>query len=274
MPGYANLIRQNRLEPLNSFISSAGINTAQYNGVVEQVTVNGNIYELPFRMDFWLTFYNKDIFDKAGVPYPTNDMTLDQYEQLARRLTSGSGASKIYGGHYHTWASQVQNFGLLDGRNTLISNAYEFLTPFYQSALRQQDDGIIQAYSTLRTSGTHYSGVFFNSQIAMMHQGTWFIATQIDRVAKGEALSKNWGIANLPHPGGGNFPRVDYGRLGKPRHNKEGRCPGGREIPFQPRRRGSSGENRDHPRHDDPRSHQYHQLYGGLPHRRQQQGSA
>jgi multiple sugar transport system substrate-binding protein len=202
IPGYANLVRQNRLEPLSAFIKSSNINTSLYGGIVEQLTVNNDVYTLPFRRDVYLIYYNKDIFDKAGIPYPSNDMTLEQYEQLARRLTSGSGANKIYGGHYHTWASQVQNFGLLEGKNTLIDGAYEFLIPFYQSAIRQQDEGTIQAFSTLRTSGAHYSGVFFNSQIAMMHQGTWFIATQIDRVAKGEALSKNWGITKLPHPPG------------------------------------------------------------------------
>ena len=202
VPSYANLVRQNRLEPLAAYIRNNNINTSLYGGMVEQLTVNNEIYTLPFRRDIYMIYYNKDIFDKAGIPYPANDMTLAEYETLAGRLTSGSGAAKIYGGHYHTWASQVQNFGLMEGKNTLIDGAYEFLIPFYESALRQQDAGVIQDYSTLRTSGTHYSGVFFNSQIAMMHQGSWFIATQIDKVNSGEALSKNWGIAKLPHPPG------------------------------------------------------------------------
>jgi multiple sugar transport system substrate-binding protein len=202
IPSYANLVRQNRLEPLNAFIKSSNIDTNLYGGIVEQLTINGEVYTLPFRRDTYLVYYNKDIFDKAGVPYPTNDMTFEQYEQLARRLTSGSGANKIYGGHYHTWASQVQNFGLLQGKNTLVGGSYEFLIPYYETALRQQDEGTIQAYTTLKTSGTHYSGVFFNSQIGMMHQGTWFISTQIAQVAKGEATSKNWGLVKLPHPVG------------------------------------------------------------------------
>jgi multiple sugar transport system substrate-binding protein len=202
VPGYANLVRQNHLEPLNGFIRSSNIDTKLYSGIVEQLTVNNEVYTLPFRRDIYLIYYNKDLFDRAGVPYPGNDLTMQQYDALARRLTSGSGANKIYGTHYHTWRSQVQNFALSEGKQTLVDGSYEFLTPYYEWALKAQDDGIIQAYSTLRTSGTHYSGVFFNSQIAMMHQGTWFIATQIATVAKGEATSKNWGIAKLPHPPG------------------------------------------------------------------------
>jgi multiple sugar transport system substrate-binding protein len=202
IPGYANLVRQNRLEPLNAYIRSANINTSLYGGTTEQIAVNGEVYALPFRSDFWLIFYNKDIFDKAGVPYPSNDMTLDQYDALARRVTSGSGANKVYGAHYHTWRSAVQLFGILDGKNTIVDGTYDFLAPYYNRVLKEQDDGIVQAYATLKTSGTHYSGVFFNSQTAMLNMGTWFIATQIQKVKDGEATSTNWGLVKYPHPDG------------------------------------------------------------------------
>ena len=202
IPGYANLVRQNRLEPLNSYIRSSNINSASYGGLLEQLTVNGEVYTLPFRKDFWVLFYNKDLFDKAGVPYPGNDLSLTQYDALARRLTSGSGANKIYGAHYHTWRSTIMLFGILDGRNTVVDGRYDFLAPYYEAILKQQDDGIVQSYAALRTSGTHYSGAFFNSQIATLTMGSWFIATQIDQVQKGESTAKNWGIVKYPHPDG------------------------------------------------------------------------
>jgi multiple sugar transport system substrate-binding protein len=202
IPGYANLVRQNRLEPLNAYIKTNGIDTGLYGGTTEQIAVNGEVYALPFRSDFWLIFYNKDHFDAAGVPYPSNDMTLDEYDALARRVTSGSGANKIYGAHYHTWRSAVQLFGILDGKNTIVDGTYDFLSPYYDRVLKEQDDGIVQSYAALKTSGTHYSGAFFNNHIAMLNMGTWFIATQIDKVNTGESLSKNWGLAKYPHPAG------------------------------------------------------------------------
>jgi len=199
--GYSNMLRQNRLEPLNSFIRSADINTSLYGGVIEQLTFNGEVYALPFRGDFYIIYYNKDLFDAAGVPYPTNDMTLEQYDALARRVTHGTGANKVYGTHYHVWPFMVWHFGLMGGR-TIADGAYNFLAPHYERVLKQQDDGIIMSYSMLRTSGTHYTGVFYNSQIAMMHMGTWFIASQINALNRGEATSKNWGIVKYPHPQG------------------------------------------------------------------------
>lgn len=107
VPGYATLVSKNTLEPLDSYISEAGIDLAQYGGVDKQVTVDGSLYELPFRNDFWVVFYNKDLFDAAGVDYPTNDMTFDEYDALARQLTDTTFGSQVYGAHYHTWRSAV-----------------------------------------------------------------------------------------------------------------------------------------------------------------------
>ena len=49
--------------------------------------------------------YNKDLFDAAGVAYPSNDMTWDEYYDLAAKMTSGEGSSKVYGTHHHTSGS-------------------------------------------------------------------------------------------------------------------------------------------------------------------------
>ena len=66
--------------------------TADFNGTIEQLTTDdGNFYAVPFRSDFWVLYYNKDLFDAAGVEYPSNDMTMEDYDALARKMTSGEG---------------------------------------------------------------------------------------------------------------------------------------------------------------------------------------
>ncbi len=198
MPSYYNLIKQNFLEP----IDTTNIDKSKYSGLIEQLELDGKLYTLPYRSDFWLTYYNKDIFDKQGIPYPTNDMTFQEYEKLARQLTNGEGADKVYGNHFHTWRSAVQLFGVLDGKNSIIGGNYDFLKPIYETVLQEQEDGICQDYATLKTSSTHYSGVFYKNQIAMMHMGSWFIPTQIDKVKSGESLATNWGVVKYPRPEG------------------------------------------------------------------------
>lgn len=203
IPGYNNLVKTNLLVDLTPYMEKDGVDASKYGGVVEQVTVDGKVYELPFRNDFWVVFYNKDLFDAAGVDYPTNDMTFEEYDALARAVTSGSGASKVYGGHYHTWRSAVQLFAILDGKHTIVDGGdYSYMKPYYDMVLAQQEDGIVMDYAMLKTSNTHYSGVFYNNQVATMNMGSWFIATLIQEIEKGTTECKNWGIVKYPHAEG------------------------------------------------------------------------
>lgn len=198
IPGYANLVNGGYLTSL----SGQGIDTSLYGGTVEQITVNDNFYALPFRSDHWVVYYNKDLFDAVGVAYPTNDMTIEQYDALARQMTTGTGADKVYGDHFHTWRSAASLFAVLDGQHTVVDGNYDFMKSTYEWVLAEQNDGIAQDYGTLKATNTHYSGVFFNNQVAMMNMGSWFIPTQIAKIASGESLSANWGIVKYPHPDG------------------------------------------------------------------------
>lgn len=203
IPGYNNLVKAGLLQDLTPLAERDGVDTAAYGGIVEQVSVDGKFYELPFRSDFWVIFYNKDLFDAAGVPYPDNDMTFEEYDQIARAVTSGSGASKVYGAHYHTWRSAIQLFGILDGQHQITDGGdYSYLKPYYEMALAQQADGIVQDYATLKTSNIHYTGVFYNQSVAMMNMGSWFIASLIAANQSGQSDAQNWGLAKYPHAEG------------------------------------------------------------------------
>ncbi|NTB87524.1 ABC transporter substrate-binding protein [Agrobacterium tumefaciens] len=202
VPNYANLVRAGSIADLSGFMKDQKIDPKVFGGLIEELTVDGKIYALPFRSDFWVVYYNKDIFDKAGVAYPTNDMTYSQFDQIATKLAGGMGVNKTYGALFHTWRSTVQLPGILDGKNTLASGDYAFLRPWYERALALQKNGVVPSYASLKTSNTHYSGPFFNGTIGMLPMGTWFIGTQIAKVASGESKSKNWGIVKFPHPDG------------------------------------------------------------------------
>jgi multiple sugar transport system substrate-binding protein len=202
IPTYANLTKIGHLENLNDYVKRSGMDLNIYSGLTDELKINGGLFALPFRSDFWVTYYNRDLFDAAGVPYPTNDMTVKQYLELAAKVTRGRGSEKVYGAHYHTWRSTVQLFGILDGKQGILDGKYDFLKPYYDFVLKAQDDGIVMDYATLKATNTHYSGVFYNNQLAMIHMGTWWAPTIIDKLKNGEARCANWGIVKFPHPEG------------------------------------------------------------------------
>ena len=168
IPGYSNLINLGMLEPLSGKLTT---DESKFNGVLDQLTAeDGNYYAVPFRSDFWVVYYNKDIFDQAGVEYPTKTL-----------------------------------FGILDGKNTVIEGNYDFLKPYYEQVMAEQTDGVIPNYGEQKTANLHYSGAFENGQAAMCNMGSWFIATLQKYNAEASANGVqpvNFGIVKYPHPDG------------------------------------------------------------------------
>ena len=200
IPGYSNLINLEMLVPMNDILTR---DTADFGGVIEQLTADdGNFYAVPFRSDFWVVFYNKDMFDAAGLEYPTNDMTMEQWDQLVRDVAAATGA---YGNIYHTWRSTVTLFGILDGQNTIIDGSYDFLKPYYEMVIAEQQDAVVPDYGVQKTSNLHYSGAFQSGQAAMCNMGSWFIATmqEYNKTAADNGVEPvNFGMVKYPHPDG------------------------------------------------------------------------
>ena len=90
---------------LYTSIAKDGVDLSAFKGLTDQIKVEDKLYELPFRSDFWVVFYNKDIFDAAGVDYPTNDMTFEQYDALARSVTNDMPGQEVYGCLLYTSSS-------------------------------------------------------------------------------------------------------------------------------------------------------------------------
>lgn len=132
-------------EPLTDYIANANYDLSGFAGMESNYAVDGTQYALPFRSDFWVLFYNKDLFDEAGVAYPTNDMTWEAYADLAIQMTDADKG--VYGTHYHTWLSAVINWTVADGTNTLIDRDYSDLAYFYELYQKIEDAGACMAYS-------------------------------------------------------------------------------------------------------------------------------
>ena len=65
--------------------------------IEETQNINGEYYSIPYNQNINMVFFNKSMFDDAGVAYPDPDWTWDDFRETAKKLTSGSGANKVYG---------------------------------------------------------------------------------------------------------------------------------------------------------------------------------
>lgn len=92
-------------------------NDSQYMEMVKSLEMDGKRYMIPYRKSTWNVYYNKDIFDCAGVEYPTQDWTWEDYTRIARELTKIDGEKPIYGSMSYEagslwWRTPVRTLGM------------------------------------------------------------------------------------------------------------------------------------------------------------------
>lgn len=86
---FRRYVRLGLVEDLTPYIKKYNIPVDKIHKELDDfVYVDGKVYGIPENGGPFCLMYNKDVFDRAGVPYPTNDMTWDELRVLAKKLTS------------------------------------------------------------------------------------------------------------------------------------------------------------------------------------------
>lgn len=160
---------------------------------VQELTEDMNgVYGLPWTLAFEIMYYNKDMFDAAGLDYPANDWTYEDFNEAAIALTIRDGETvSQWGADALTfrglWWSLIGAFGddiYADGQIVLgdgLAKAIEF-----QDKLTN-----IDKVSPEPSSGGEMADLFASGRVAMSRNGSWMIANYKDN-------EFNWDIAPLP----------------------------------------------------------------------------
>lgn len=92
-------LRSKWLEDLTPYVEKENIDLADFTPGADDgyITPDGIREGMPTTQSTFLMAYNKNIFDKAGVPYPTEDWTWDDFADIAQKVSSGSGGNRTYG---------------------------------------------------------------------------------------------------------------------------------------------------------------------------------
>ena len=113
----------------------------------ELYSPNGQSYGMPKDFDTIALYYNKDLFDAAGVEYPNADWTWDDLKTAAEKLTKNDvyGFATLVGDQNGYWNFVFQNGGQMltpDAKQTLIvepaaCDAVKDLYSFIEKKLRR-----------------------------------------------------------------------------------------------------------------------------------------
>ena len=190
---YARYANNGQLQEINGVVDTVGKDDL---AGLDAFDIDGKYYAAPYRQDFWLLYYNKELLKAAGVEEP-KDLTWDEYTALAQKLTNEEGGKKVYGTYHHIWRSVVQAIAAAQNNGDQISGEYGFFEDQYNTALELQKSGATLDFGTAKSQKTSYRTMFETGQAAMMPMGTWYIAGVLQAKKDGKT-TVDWGLAPLP----------------------------------------------------------------------------
>ncbi|HKF86264.1 MAG TPA: sugar ABC transporter substrate-binding protein [Candidatus Limnocylindrales bacterium] len=179
-------------------------------GVADFTTADGGQYGLPRDLNTIVLYYNKAMFDAAGIPYPDETWDWNKLREVAAQLTKdddGDGKPEQWG--FYTETTDMENFWL----SAVWQNGGDVLSPDGKTTVLDTDQtaGGIQFLQDLiwkdkvmpDPAVTAETGdAFEQGQAAMEANGSWLVPTHT-------AAGLDFGIAPLPSGPAGRFTSVN-----------------------------------------------------------------
>jgi multiple sugar transport system substrate-binding protein len=167
-----------KTQDLTEFVNEASFGWNDFSPAAREVaTAKGKVIGVPALVDNLAVIYNKKLFDEAGVPYPTDDWTWEDFRATAKKLTNP--AKSQYGTAYsvsgsedttwHLWPLLWQNGGeILDGTKPAFNSdaGVKALETLRQIAV---DDKSMY----LDQTDEKYGPLFNSGRVGMMISGPW-----------------------------------------------------------------------------------------------------
>lgn len=101
------------LQQLDPFMKASNVKLSDYFSEQADTVYQGKTYAIPAEFDITALAYNKDLFDAAGVKYPTNNWTWTDMLDAALKVTNPK--KKTYG--IYSWNSSQEMWGALVDEN-------------------------------------------------------------------------------------------------------------------------------------------------------------
>jgi multiple sugar transport system substrate-binding protein len=170
-----------------------------YPSLVATCRYQSKLFSLPRYTSVYVLFYNRDLFDAAGLKYPDNNWTWDDYLAAAKKLTVNSADpdKSRMGCVIDFWGARIYPWVWAAGGEILDKSGKRCLldTPESQQALQFLVD-LRHKWNvcppTTQAEKRQNIAMFTNGKVAMFQTGAW------DIQAMQEAKTLRWDIAPLP----------------------------------------------------------------------------
>ncbi|MCI8727141.1 MAG: sugar ABC transporter substrate-binding protein [Hungatella sp.] len=174
------------MAPLDEFIERDGLDMeASFGKYAIWGQSDGKYYGIPFRATQTGVYYNKDMFDEAKVPYPSDDWTLEEYIETARKMAEWGKSQGIYGTYTHTYANEWATVAAQKGQWYTPDNQCNIKDPAWRTALETRkmldDEGTQMPYGQIVAVKAVINSSFLGGKEAMVNAGSWLVRDMKNR---------------------------------------------------------------------------------------------
>ncbi|MDR2484695.1 MAG: sugar ABC transporter substrate-binding protein [Treponema sp.] len=206
---FKTLQAANAAVPLDEWIARDNVSLANHNQkVVAIYTENGKLYAMPQDWDAICIVYNKDMFDKYGVPYPDENLSWNpqnggSFIELAKRMTVDSKGNNGLSPNFDrnniaTFGFVLENSNNVGYWNFMRMNGGDILTfndPRSVEAIQFLQDTMYKYYVAPQQAAVQSMGsgaMFASGTVAMHLNGNWALGDLEKQ------CNFNWQVAMLP----------------------------------------------------------------------------
>ncbi|WP_319476467.1 ABC transporter substrate-binding protein [Marispirochaeta aestuarii] len=193
------------IAPVDELAAEFGFDLGEVADYRDAISIDGNTLAIPFRGASWYCYYNKVIFEKAGIPTPDTyvekgEWTWDKFIEVSAQLKEAL-PELPYGSFMYTWGSAnvipaLQNgIQFIDANGKVDINDSLINSYLYRKELEER--GLIMPLTETKVTKTHYSKPFYNGETGMLLIGSWFPGHMLSGRDDGLLEGYEWGDYSL-----------------------------------------------------------------------------
>ena len=194
-----------------------------YPKALNALSWKGKLYAVPRDVSNLVIYYNKDIFDKAKVPYPKEDWTMDEFLQTAQSLTR---SPHIFGISFEEDLLFYLPYLMSEGGGVLSDDLSKNITAtgesqkglnFYSDLRKKYHVAPLKSESASATMAQ----MFLQGRLAMHLSGRWLVPKYR------EEAKFDWDIVRFPKGMAGSIVPLDasgWAISKSSKHKREALC--------------------------------------------------
>lgn len=202
------------LAPIDEWVVDAGLEGIYPDANTIEVSTkrNGKRYLVPLQMATMVMFYAKQPFDEAGIDYPTDDWTIEDFLETAEALTDTSGDDKMFG--YQANGNWVRDIHWIRA-----AGAQEFDQLVDPTKSMFDDQTVIDTVQTFAQDVYYKMGIsptpadmegganaIETGNCAMKYEGAWFFGRLDSPSLRDEGKEVDFDVVMMPQGADGARP--------------------------------------------------------------------